>query len=69
MAASPGVLLLGVFLSFLSVGMGQRMECAKPGNMSDNIYRYSAHDVYKTEVISLDRYRGKVALIYNTATY
>jgi len=72
MVASTSVLLLGALLgpaaATLSVPFKKnRVPCFVTSN--ETVYDFTEQDIHESEEISLARYKGKVMLIFNVATY
>lgn len=59
------LLLVGLF----GVVSGVQVRCGKPADPSANIYQFSFQDVHKNKSISLNEYRGDVALVVNVASF
>jgi len=60
------VLLAGALLGPAAAVTYQRVAC-DPSTVT--IYGFNATNLYGNETVTLDRYQGKVVLIYNVATY
>lgn len=60
------------FLAFLGVicrVSGTEVECKQPPSSAESVYSFTAPDIYQTKNVSLSKYRGKVLVITNLASF
>jgi len=66
MARSGALLVLGALLGPASGFRTMRVPCA---DTNQTIYDFNATTLYQDDTVPFERYRGKVVLVFNVATY